>query len=63
MMISICRHSSEKTRRTITSHGSQVATLLQHFDDLILVLWEHLGETVGAFNKIVLGRAREAARE
>lgn len=44
---------------TVTSHGSQVTTLLQHLDDLVLVLGENLSETIGTLNKIVLGSARE----
>ena len=38
-----------------------MATLLQHFDDLILVLGENLGETIGAFDEIVLSGAGETA--
>ncbi|KXT13275.1 hypothetical protein AC579_2498 [Pseudocercospora musae] len=44
---------------TVTSHGRQVTTLLQHLDDLVLVLWEDLGETVGTLDEIVLGSAGE----
>ena len=39
---------------TVTSHGSQVATLLQHLDDLVLVLGEDFSETIGLLNEIVL---------
>ena len=39
---------------TVTSHGSQVTTLLEHFDDLVLVLGENLSETIGTLDKIVL---------
>lgn len=39
---------------TVTSHSGQVTTLLKHLDDLVLVLGEDLGETVGALDKIVL---------
>jgi hypothetical protein len=46
---------------TVTSHGSQVTTLLQHLDDLVLVFGEDFGETVGALDKIVLGGAGETA--
>lgn len=42
---------------TVTSHGSQVTTLLEHLDDLVLVLGENFSETVGLLNKVVLGRA------
>ena len=42
---------------TVTSHGSQVTTLLQHLDDLVLVLGEHFGETVGLLDQVVLGGA------
>jgi len=42
---------------TVTSHGSQVTTLLEHLDDLVLVLWENLCETVGTLNEIVLHSA------
>jgi len=38
---------------TVTSHGGQVTTLLEHLDDLVLVLGEDLSETIGALNKIV----------
>jgi hypothetical protein len=38
---------------TITSHGYEVATLLENFDDIVLVLWEHLGETICSFDEIV----------
>ena len=44
---------------TVTSHGSQVTTLLQHLDDLVLVLGENLSETVGTLDEIVLSSARE----
>jgi hypothetical protein len=39
---------------TVTSHGSQMTTLLEHFDDLVLVLGENLSETVSTLNEIVL---------
>lgn len=39
---------------TVTSHGSQVTTLLEHFDDLVLVLGENLSETVSTLDEIVL---------
>ena len=39
---------------TVTSHGSQVATLLEHFNDLVLVLGEDFSETVSALDEIVL---------
>lgn len=42
---------------TVTSHGSQVTTLLEHLDDLVLVLGEDLSETVSLLNEIVLSRA------
>ncbi|KAI6876686.1 plasma membrane H+-ATPase Pma1 [Hortaea werneckii] len=45
---------------TVTGHGSQVTTLLQHLDDLVLVLREHLGETIGLLDKVVLSGARKA---
>jgi hypothetical protein len=41
-------------RLTVSRHGSQVTSLLQHFDDLVLVFGENLSETVGTLNKIVL---------
>jgi hypothetical protein len=44
---------------TVTSHGSQMTTLLQHFDDLVLVLWEDFGETISLLNEIVLGSSAE----
>ena len=37
-----------------------MATLLQHLDHLVLVLWEDFCETVGALDKVVLGRSGEA---
>lgn len=39
---------------TVTSHGSQVTTLLEHLDDLVLVLGEDLSETVSTLDEIVL---------
>ncbi|GKT88394.1 LOW QUALITY PROTEIN: hypothetical protein Ct61P_06244 [Colletotrichum tofieldiae] len=48
---------------TVTSHGSQVTTLLKHLDDLVLVLGENLGETVGALAEIVDGGAGHVAVE
>jgi hypothetical protein len=44
---------------TVTSHGSKMSTLLQHFDDLVLVLRENFSETIGLLNEIVLSRSRE----
>jgi len=44
---------------TVTSHGSQVTTLLEHFDDLVLVLGEDLSEAIGLLNEIVLGSTGE----
>jgi hypothetical protein len=38
-----------------------MTTLLQHLDDLVLVLWEHFGETVCPLNKIVLSRAGQTS--
>lgn len=38
-----------------------MATLLQHLDDLVLVLGEHLSETVGALDEIVLRGAGETS--
>jgi hypothetical protein len=46
---------------TVTSHGSQVTTLLEHLDDLVLVLGEDLSETVGALDKVVLGGTSKTA--
>ena len=42
---------------TVTSHGSQVTTLLEHLDDLVLVLGEDLSETISLLDEIVLGSA------
>lgn len=39
---------------TVTSHGSQVTTLLQHLDDLVLVFGENFSETIGTLDEIVL---------
>jgi hypothetical protein len=38
---------------TITSHGNEVTTLLKNLDDVVLVLGEDLGETIGSLNEIV----------
>jgi hypothetical protein len=46
---------------TISSHGSQVTTLLQHLDDLVFVFGEDFGETVGALDEVVLGGTSETA--
>jgi hypothetical protein len=46
---------------TVSSHGSQVTTLLQHLDDLVLVFGEDFGETVGALDKVVLSGTGETA--
>ncbi|KAK1241977.1 LOW QUALITY PROTEIN: hypothetical protein MKX07_007800 [Trichoderma sp. CBMAI-0711] len=46
---------------TVTSHGSKVATLLQHLDDTVLVLGEDLGETIGTLDKVVLDAAGKTA--
>ena len=40
---------------TVTSHGGQVTTLLEHLDDLVLVLWEDLSESISLLAKIVHG--------
>lgn len=46
---------------TVTSHGGQMSTLLQHLDDLVLVFRENLSETISLLNEIVLGCAGETA--
>ena len=38
---------------TVTSHGNEVTTLLENLDDVVLVLGEDLGETIGSLNEIV----------
>ena len=38
---------------TVTSHGNEVATLLENLDDGVLVLGEDLGETIGSLDEIV----------
>lgn len=43
---------------TVTSHGNEVATLLQNLDDGVLVLGENLSETVSGLNEIVNLRTR-----
>ncbi|KAH6235051.1 hypothetical protein HBI42_021380 [Parastagonospora nodorum] len=48
---------------TVSGHGSQVTTLLQHLYDLVLVFGEDFGETVGALDKVVLGSTGETASE
>lgn len=42
---------------TVTSHGNEVATLLENLDDVVLVLGEDLGETIGSLDEIVDLRA------
>lgn len=44
---------------TVTSHSRQVTTLLQHFDDLVLVFGEDFSETISALDEVVLGSSRE----
>jgi hypothetical protein len=46
---------------TVTSHSGQMATLLQHFDDLVLVLGENFSETVGTLDEVVLGGTGKTA--
>ncbi|TLD30651.1 hypothetical protein PspLS_02350 [Pyricularia sp. CBS 133598] len=48
---------------TVTSHGSKMATLLEHLDDLVLVLGEDFGETVSALAKVVDSAASHVAVE
>lgn len=48
---------------TISSHGSERASLLQHLDDLVLVLGEDFGKPVGACNEVVLEGSGETAVE
>lgn len=43
---------------TVTSHGNEVATLLENLDDGVLVLGENLSETVSGLDEIVNLRAR-----
>ncbi|ROV95796.1 hypothetical protein VPNG_08757 [Cytospora leucostoma] len=38
---------------TVTSHGNEVATLLEDLDDVVLVLGEDLGETIGSLDEVV----------
>ena len=45
---------------TVTGHSRQVTTLLQHRDDLVLVLREDFRETVGALDEVADLRARHA---
>ncbi|GKT86554.1 LOW QUALITY PROTEIN: hypothetical protein Ct61P_04404 [Colletotrichum tofieldiae] len=42
---------------TVTSHGNEVATLLENLDDVVLVLGEDLGETIGSLDEVVNLRA------
>ena len=42
---------------TVTSHGNEVTTLLENLDDVVLVLGEDLGETIGGLDEIVDLRA------
>lgn len=46
---------------TVTSHGSKMPTLLEHFHDLVLVFGEDFSETVGTFNQVMLSSTAEAA--
>ncbi|TLD16715.1 uncharacterized protein PgNI_01314 [Pyricularia grisea] len=48
---------------TVTSHGSEMATLLKHFDDLVLVLGENFGKTISALAKVVDSAASHVAVE
>ncbi|KAJ6439395.1 LOW QUALITY PROTEIN: fungal specific transcription factor [Purpureocillium lavendulum] len=45
----------------IAGHGGEMAALLQHLDDGVLVLGVDLGEAVGALDKVVLDAAGEPA--
>jgi hypothetical protein len=38
---------------TVTSHGAEVTETLETLDDLVLVLGEHTGETVGVEDHLV----------
>lgn len=38
---------------TISSHGSKMATLLQHLDDLVLVFGENFTESIGGLDEVV----------
>lgn len=42
---------------TVTSHGNEVATLLENLDDRVLVLGENFSETIGSLDEIVNLRA------
>ena len=45
----------------VACHGRQVAALLEHLDDLVLMFWEDLREAIRFFDEIVLRGAAEAA--
>jgi hypothetical protein len=34
-----------------------MTSLLKHVDNLVLVLWEHLGESIGMLNKVTYIRS------
>ena len=38
---------------TVTSHGNEVATLLENLDDVVLVLGENLGETISSLDEVI----------
>ncbi|GJD02139.1 hypothetical protein ColKHC_10964 [Colletotrichum higginsianum] len=38
---------------TVTSHGNQVATLLENLDDVVLVLGEDFSETIGSLDEVI----------
>ncbi|ROW06561.1 hypothetical protein VMCG_04318 [Cytospora schulzeri] len=38
---------------TVTSHGNEVATLLENLNDVVLVLGEDLSETISSLNEVV----------
>lgn len=44
---------------TVTSHGREMSTLLQHFYDLVLVLRENLSEPIGLLDEVVLSGTAE----
>ncbi|KAI6753374.1 hypothetical protein HG531_005543 [Fusarium graminearum] len=48
---------------TVTSHGSEMASLLKHLNDSVLVLGKDFGKTISAFDKVVLHTSSQATMD
>lgn len=53
----------KEARLTISSHSSERSSLLKHLDDLVFVLGEDFGKTIGAIDKVMLQAAGQPAVE